>query len=376
MKILADENILFVKEAFSEFGVVDTIHGREINNNILKDYDALLIRSITNVDNLLLKDTDIKFVGTATIGTEHIDWNYLEKSKIFFTDAKGCNSYAVAEYVITAIINLCEFNNWNFEDKTVGIIGYGNIGTIVCKYLKQLGIKVLINDPPKQKNDKATEYSSLDEVLKCDVITFHVPMEKQGEFPTYHLLNRDKINKIKSNTVIINSSRGAVIDNLALLDRLKQENDLQIVLDVWENEPNIYIELLDYISFGTPHIAGYSYEGKINGTKILYDKFCEFLNVEKKWNAPLIKEKSEILIQYLYKKEKLFYKIVNEVYDLKIDSDEFINLMKFDKKEIGINFDKLRKDYKLRKEFNNYKIKSSCLKDETIKQLLNLRFNI
>lgn len=373
MKILADENILFVKEAFSGFANVDTIHGREITNNILKNYDALLIRSITNVDSLLLKDTKIKFVGTATIGTEHIDLNYLEKSKIFFTDAKGCNSYAVAEYVITAIINLCEINKWNVEDKTVGIIGYGNIGTIVCKYLIQLGFKVLINDPPKQNNNKSTEYSSLEEVLKCDVISFHVPMEKQGEFPTYHLLNRDKINIIKSNSVIINSSRGAVIDNLALLDRLKHENDLQIVLDVWENEPNIYIELLDYITFGTPHIAGYSYEGKINGTKILYDKFCNFYNYEKKWIAPTNKELIEI---YINKDENPFLKVVNEVYNIKLDTDEFVQMMKVDNNNLSFNFDKLRKNYNLRKEFNNYKIKSNCLNDGTIKQLLKLRFNL
>lgn len=376
MKILADENILFANDAFNEFGSVDTIHGREINNKILKKYDVLLIRSITKVDINLLKDTNIKFIGTATIGTDHIDKEYLKNNKIYFTDAKGCNSFAVAEYVLTAIINLCEFNNWNYEEKSVGIIGYGNIGTIIYEYLKQLGFNVFVNDPPKEKIDKSFNYSILNDVLNCDILTFHVPLEKQGEFPTYHLLNDNNINKIKSGSVIINSSRGAVIDNIALLNRLKQKNDLSVVLDVWENEPNINYELLDYISLGTPHIAGYSYEGKVNGTKILYDKFCEFLNVEKKWNAPLLKEKSELLIQYLYKKEKLFYKIVNEVYDLKIDSDEFINLMKSDEKIIGINFDKLRKDYKLRKEFNNYKIKSSCLKDETIKQLLKLRFNL
>ena len=231
MKLVVDENIALAEEAFSQFGDVLLIGGRQITNEILRNADALIVRSITKVDENLLQNTNIKFVGTATIGTDHIDINYLDKNNIAFADAKGCNADSVAEYVFTALLNIAPREKISFKNKSIGIIGVGNVGSKVAKYAEALGLKVYKNDPPKQRADKGNNYVSLKEVLQADIITLQVPLNKTGIDRTFHLLDEEKLNKIKNNSVIINSSRGAVVDNKALLDIIDKKH-FKVILDV------------------------------------------------------------------------------------------------------------------------------------------------
>ncbi|MDR3667352.1 MAG: 4-phosphoerythronate dehydrogenase, partial [Ignavibacteriaceae bacterium] len=282
MKIIADENITLVQEAFSGLGDVFLYGGRDISNNILKDADVLLVRSITDVNKNLLEGTNVKFVGTATIGIDHVDTNYLSEKEIFFSDARGCNSDAVAEYVFTALLNLSIEQNFELKGKSIGVVGAGNIGSRIVRLAGALGMNVLQNDPPLKRQTGDKRFLDLDELMNVDIITFHVPLNMEGEDRTSHLFDHNKLNSLKDGAIIINASRGPVVDNDSL-EMLISKKKFTSVLDVWENEPLINMNLLLKIRFGTPHIAGYSYEGKINGTVILYNALCTFLNKKIEW---------------------------------------------------------------------------------------------
>lgn len=377
MKILADENIPQAKEAFSNFGDVRLIHGREITNQLLQDIDVLVVRSITNVNEKLLENTPVKFVGTATIGTDHIDKEYLQSKNIFFADAAGCNSFSVAEYVITAITKIYNENQISFSGKKIGIIGYGNIGTKVARFAKALGFETIINDPPLERKSDKGNFRSLNEALNCDVITFHVPLNKTGIDKTYHLLNEENISQIKSGSLLINTSRGPVVKNSILKKRLSEAKDIYTVLDVWENEPNIDLELLKLVDIGTAHIAGYSLEGKLNGTLFIYNKLCEFSGYKTEWNPvyPSINNPILQLASQNSPEEKIGY-LTNSVYNITEDNSQLKELLNENVVNPDKFFDRLRKNYWIRREFNNYSI-AMTQGNEKLKTIFQeLRFKI
>lgn len=374
MKLVVDENIAYGKEAFSNIGEVRLAHGREIDKALLKDADALITRSVTNVNEDLLKNTPVKFVGTATIGTDHIDVDYLNKTGIEFTSAKGCNSFAVAEYVITAISNLAYKNNFNLQDKILGIVGAGNIGSKLAKFGKALGMKVLKNDPPLKRKSSNNEFVELSEILNADIISLHVPLNLTGIDKTYHLIDDEVISKVKPGTVLINSSRGSVVDNEAMLNRLKEKNDLITVFDVWENEPSINQEFLGLVNLGTPHVAGYSLEGKVNGTKMVYDKLCEFLGIEKTWRPNLPKVEDNIFKVGDENLETALYRITNKVFPVEEDDRNFKKAASLNNAELPKYFDTLRKNYRIRREFDNYEVR--CGSNELSFIFEKLRFNV
>ncbi|MEA3419849.1 MAG: 4-phosphoerythronate dehydrogenase, partial [Campylobacterota bacterium] len=287
MKLIVDENIPFGREAFENFGEVELHNGREINASVCKNADALIVRSITKVDGALLDHSSIKFVGTTTIGTDHIDQAYLKRSDIAFSSAAGCNSYSVAEYVFSALSYLADKYKLDLNKLSIGVVGYGNIGRKVAAIADALGMKVIVNDPPLQRTTNERHFSTLEEALKCDIVTFHVPLNRSGIDNTIHLLNEENINLLKANTILINSSRGPVVNNKALKKRLKEKRDIYAVLDVWETEPNYDSELLKLVDVGTPHIAGYSYEGKVNGTVMIYNALSKHLGVNPDWKPAL-----------------------------------------------------------------------------------------
>ncbi len=365
MKLVVDENIALAEEAFLQFGDVLLIGGRQITNEILRNADALIVRSITKVDENLLQNTNIKFVGTATIGTDHIDTNCLDKNNIAFADAKVCNADSVAEYVFTALLNIAPREKISFKNKSIGIIGVGNVGSRVEKYAEALGLKVYKNDPPKQRADKGNNYVSLKEALQADIITLHVPLNKTGIDRTFHLLDEEKLNKIKNNTVIINSSRGAVVDNKALLDMIDKKH-FKVILDVWEGEPLINTDLLQKVLIGSAHVAGYSLEGKVNGTKMVYDALCRFTNQQNDWEPKLPSVENNIIdvssVKNLEEKLQLIFK---QIYDIETDDSEMREMIEMDNDSKADYFDNLRKDYPLRREFTNYNV----LIEETDKQL-------
>jgi erythronate-4-phosphate dehydrogenase len=377
MKIVVDENIEFCKEAFEQFGEVSLTHGRKITNELLKDASILIVRSITNVNKELLDGTNVKFVGTATIGTDHLDKEYLDQNKIKYTSAPGCNSYAVTEYVLTTLAYLANLYDFELNQKSIGIIGYGNIGKKLTYSAKAIGMKVLVNDPPLLRENFDYDFAALEDVLQCDIITFHVPMNKKGIDKTFHLLDHEKISVLKPGTIVINTSRGGVVDNKALLDRIQNKNDIISVLDVWESEPLLNQKLLQKVFIGTPHIAGYSYEGKVNGTTMIYDELCNFLNQEKMWKPKLKEiENSKLTIDKSDNFNKFLSDITKQIYDIQKDSNSLKELVNVDTSSLAENFDKLRKNYNLRREFNNYFIPSENLTPNQKDILEKLRFNL
>jgi erythronate-4-phosphate dehydrogenase len=374
MKIIADENIIFVNEAFSGLGNVHLYSGREITNALLKDSDVLLVRSITEVNASLLEGTNVKFVGTATIGIDHIDTTYLADKGIYFTDARGCNSDAVAEYVFTALLKISNEQNFTLKKKSIGVVGVGNIGSRIVRLAGALGMKVLQNDPPLKRKTGNKQFLDLKDLMDVDIITFHVPLNMQGEDRTYHLFDYEKINSLNEGAIIINASRGPVIENNQF-ENLIAKKKFTAVLDVWENEPEINMNLLKKIRFGTPHIAGYSFEGKVNGTVILYNALCGFLNNKPLW-LPKIPpaENSLISINGNSSPENELYKAVNHVYNIGSDDNNIRGISKADNP--GKYFDNLRKKYNLRREFPNYVVDINPYNEDMASLFKSFRFKV
>lgn len=376
LKLTVDENIVFAKEAFADFGRINLLNGRKISRKDLTDTDILIVRSITQVDSALLDGTKVKVVGTATIGTDHIDIQYLKSKGITFFSAEGCNSMSVAEYVLAVLIYIASEFEFTLENKSIGIIGVGNVGSKVRKIAESLGMKVIQNDPPKQRAYLDEKYYNLEEALSADIVTFHVPLNMSGIDKTYHLLNKKNISLIKPMSILINTSRGAVIDNLALKNRLKKRRDFRVVLDVWEKEPDIDIELLNLIDIATPHIAGYSLDGKVNGTKIIYDSICSYLKKEISWK-PELSCKNEILKWDSEKSlEQNLYNIFQKVYPVWEDDQNFRKSIESNYAEVKNQFDLFRKNYWTRHELSNYEIDGNNLDLKTIKLLQALKINI
>lgn len=376
LKLIVDENIAFADKAFGQFGKVNLMPGREITNSSLKNTDVLIVRSITNVDEDLLKNTPVKFVGTATIGIDHIDLDYLKTKSIFFADAKGCNAYSVAEYVIAALLNLAVKFDFSLKDKSIGIVGVGNVGSKVAAFSEAFGMKVLLNDPPLHRSGDKRNFVKLDEVLNCDIISLHTPLNLNGIDKTYHLLNIDNLWKLKDGAIVINTSRGSIINNLDLLSTIERKN-FKVVLDVWENEPDINVELLNKVSIGTPHIAGYSYEGKVNGTQMICDSLCEFLGMEKEFSFDLSAPLNSIL-RFISSDniETAIENIVSNIYSIMNDDIEMREMITMVIEKRMRHFDLQRKNYPKRREFNNYTIEASNISIAIKKILEKLRFNL
>lgn len=376
LKLIIDENIAFAKAAFNQFGNVRLLPGRKITNSVLIDADILIVRSITNVDKELLTDTPVKFVGTATIGTDHIDLDYLKKNNITFADAKGCNAFSVAEYVVAALLNLSVKYDFSLKNKSLGIVGVGNVGSKVAAFAEALGMKVLLNDPPLQRSGDKKSFVNLDQILKCDVISLHTPLNFNGVDKTYHLFDKKILKKLKDGAILINSARGAVINNKDLLD-ITSEKKLKVVLDVWENEPNINIELLKKVLIATPHIAGYSYEGKVNGSKMIYNSLCDFLGEERTFSFNL--KPPQNFTKHFMKSSRFetgLEKLVSSIYSINDDDLRLRKILQMNDADRILEFDSQRKNYPIRREFSNYAVLSNLLEEDEGSLLKKLRFNL
>lgn len=360
--IVVDENIALGKEAFSGLGNVEILPGRKIDRKSLTDADALIVRSITKVNEELLRGTPVKFVGTATIGTDHVDTDYLASEGITFADAKGCNADAVTEYIFAAIFDILCSKKMDLQDNklTLGIVGTGNIGSRAAKIAETIGIHVLKNDPPLQRISGSNDFVSLEEILESDIITLHVPLNMEGEDKTFHLMDAARLSRLKKNCILINSSRGSVVENSSL-KKLLRERQFAAVLDVWENEPLIDTGLLENIEIGTPHIAGYSFEGKLNGTRMICSALAEFFKVpnrEEEWLylAPDVKDNIIIFDKSLNLADSINY-VFKKVYNIRRDDAELRKILNQPSGQHGSYFDLLRKEYPLRRELSNYAVR-------------------
>jgi erythronate-4-phosphate dehydrogenase len=376
MNIIIDANIAYAEKAFSTLGNSKLVDGRTLTNKDVKDADILIVRSITAVNEQLLKNSKVRFVGTATIGTDHIDINYLKNQNIAFVDAKGCNADSVAEYVFTALLKVASEKKLSLKDKIIGVVGIGNIGSRVIRLANSLGMKVLKNDPPLKRKGIGDNYVDFGEILKADIITFHVPLSFEGGDITFHLINERNLKEIKGGTIIINSSRGAVIDNAALSTE-SSKKDFELVLDVWEDEPSVNTKLLTKTKIATPHIAGYSFEGKVNGTKIIYDALCKILNTKSSWQLemPTIENKEVRLPDGRTEEEKL-YRLFSSIYNLEKDDELMRKILNYGINEQPGYFDLMRKKYPVRREFSNYTINISESEIRLKSILENFRFKV
>lgn len=275
MYIVIDEKIPFLKEALEVMGhVVLSKPGAEICVADVTDADALFVRTRTRCDAALLAGSKVRFIGTATIGYDHIDANYCAVNSIKWASAAGCNSWAVLQYVQSVLYLWAKEREVNPGDLVMGVVGVGEIGSKVAHWAKETGMTVLLNDPPREQREGCGFVPLAEIAERCNVITFHPTLTKEGLWPSYHLADSDFFSSLRQCRLFINASRGPVVDNKALKDAIVSGAVGDAVLDVWENEPHIDTDLLDKVYIGTPHIAGYSLEGKINATRTMLHTFA------------------------------------------------------------------------------------------------------
>ncbi|MCL1127461.1 4-phosphoerythronate dehydrogenase [Shewanella surugensis] len=372
MKIIADENMPYVDALFSGIGDIEKVNGRTLRADAVEKADVLLVRSVTKVNAALLeKNTRLKFVGSATIGTDHIDLDYLAQRGIPFANAPGCNATAVGEFVFIALLELAQRFAQPLKNKTVGIVGAGNTGTAVAKCLTAYGVNVLLHDPLLQKQGDIREFVSLETVITtCDVISLHVPMIKSGPYPTQHLFDKTRLLQLATGTWLINCCRGDVIDNKALLDVKINRPDLKLVLDVWEGEPHPLPELVPLVELATPHIAGYSLEGRARGSLMLYEALIKTLGYSSDKPFKGLLEPHWIARMDLHQipNEKALLQLVRFVYDLRDDDRMFRNQF------LNVNgFDHLRKIHQHRRELSTLTLVNSGQLD--VNWLFNLGFS-
>ena len=277
--IIVNKHTPYVVQAFEKLGKVTALGTHEITKDTVRDADVLIVRSETKVNRDLLEGSRVKFVGTVTIGTDHVDEEYLAKSGIAFVSAPGSNSNSVSEYITAALLELTQINGFSFHDKTIGIIGVGNVGSKVWRKAEALGLRVLLNDPPLERMGSSYPLHTLDELMEADIVTLHVPLTRTGSDATYHLFDENRIRKMKHGAILFNTSRGAVVETEALKRTLLDKHLAAAVIDVWEGEPNISASLLELVTLGSPHIAGYSLDGKVNALRINYEAVCRFLSI-------------------------------------------------------------------------------------------------
>jgi erythronate-4-phosphate dehydrogenase len=362
MKIIADQNIPFVKECFSSIGDVTLVGGREVTQEWVKDADILLVRSITKVNAYLLEDSAVKFVATATIGTEHVDQDYLAANGIGFASAPGSNANSVAEYIVAALLTLGKKHNFQLEGKSIGIVGVGNVGSKVETKCRALGMEVVLNDPPLARETGDEKYRPLAEVYDSDFITLHTPLTQDGPDPTYHLADDKFFGLMKQGAFFLNTSRGKVQDEVALKNAMQSGKLGGVVLDVWETEPTVDPWLLKNVDRSTPHIAGYSFDGKVAGMIMIYEACCEHFGLHAAHTAADFlpaPDVAEIVItpeQLQQDEDRVLHDTVQQVYVINRDDFNMREILLQPEDEQAAWFDCLRKNYAVRREFQNTRI--------------------
>ena len=323
------------------------------------DADVLITRSVTKCDASLLKDTTVKLIATATIGDDHIDREFCKKNGIEVAAAPGCNASAVEQYFLSALLTVARNRHISLKGLKIGIIGVGNVGKRIKKVSELLGMETIINDPPRRENEGENGFAGIDELLKqADIVTLHVPLTNEGKYPTCHLAGEDFFSKIGKPVIFINTSRGAVVDTSALKKAIATGIVEASIIDVWENEPEIDVELLNKVDIATPHIAGYSIEGKTRATKMVVEAVNKYFGLGL--TIPVTEQKDKSKIVDLDCNGKSFqdavYEPVNMSYDI-LNDDRIL-------RSNPESFEQLRRNYEFRKEYNNYRVKlNNCSKN-------------
>ncbi len=356
MRVIIDKNIPLPDALFRDNAGITRAAGAEITPDLVRNADALLVRSVTKVNEKLLHGSAVRFVGTATIGEDHIDTDYLRSRGIAFASAPGSNANSVAEYVVAALLVLASRLGFTLEGKVIGVVGVGNVGGRVVKMSKALGMRVLMNDPPLARTTGDRNYLALDELMAADIVTLHVPLTERGEDATWHFFDERRLSLMKRGSILINTSRGAVVATNALTRALRSGALGSAILDVWEDEPSIDMEALSLAAIGTAHIAGYSADGKINGARMIYTALCEHFGWTNDWeNAgphPPDPEVSTIAVNAPVENlQAALHDIVRRCYPIERDDAGLRILSSLPAGERAAGFNNLRLKYPQRREF-------------------------
>ena len=354
MKIVIDKKIPFINGVLEKYAEVVYLEGREISRRDLLSADALIIRTRTKCNKELLEGTGVRFIASATIGFDHIDTGYCEAHNVSWTNAAGCNSSSVQQYIAGALVHLAEKLDLTLAQKTIGVVGVGNVGSKVAKLCQAIGMRVLLNDPPRERKEGSVGFVSLETIVEeSDIITLHVPLNHDGIDKTFHMGNDSFLSRLKRKQILINSSRGEVIDTGPLKLCLRKRNLAACILDVWEHEPEIDRDLLDLVDVGTPHIAGYSADGKANGTSMSIQALSRFFGLNLNTWVPATVPPPERPIIELdctgLSRQAMFVRLVRHTYDILADDRRL--------RESPQTFEKQRGDYPLRREFTAYTVR-------------------
>ncbi|ROO03735.1 4-phosphoerythronate dehydrogenase [Pseudomonas fluorescens] len=360
MLIVADENIPLLDAFFAGFGEIRRVPGRSIDRATVEQADVLLVRSVTNVNRALLEGSKVRFVGTCTIGTDHLDLEYFNEAGITWSSAPGCNARGVVDYVLGSLMTLAEIEGVDLTQRTYGVVGAGEVGGRLIKVLKGLGWNVKVCDPPRQAAEGG-DYVSLEQIIKqCDVISLHTPLTRSGGGATWHLFDQQRLQQLKPGAWLINAARGPVVDNAALRKVLLEREDLQAVLDVWEAEPEVDTALAELCVLATPHIAGYSLDGKQRGTAQIYQAYCAFsgqpavIQLSDLLPAPWL---SEVTLHADSDPAWALAMLCRGVYDPRRDDADFRRSLVGNVGEQRVAFDVLRKQYPVRREIEGLKVR-------------------
>ena len=360
MLIVADENIPLLDAFFARFGEIRRVPGRSIDRATVEQADVLLVRSVTRVDRALLEGSKVRFVGTCTIGTDHLDLDYFQQAGITWSSAPGCNARGVVDYVLGSLLTLADIEGADLTQRTYGVVGAGEVGGRLVKVLQGLGWNVLVCDPPRQAA-QGGDFVSLEHIIEqCDVISLHTPLTRSGAGSTWHLFDDRRLNQLKPGAWLINASRGPVVDNAALREVLLEREDLQAVLDVWENEPEVDVALAELCVLATPHIAGYSLDGKQRGTAQIYQAFCDFLGLPAQVKlsdllpSPWL---SQVTLNADCDPAWALAMVCRGVYDPRRDDADFRRSLVGSVSEQRAAFDALRKHYPSRREIDGLQVR-------------------
>ena len=373
MKIIADNKIPFLRGALEPYAEVVYLPGKETTADVVRDADALITRTRTACNASLLEGSKVRVIATATIGFDHIDTAWCEANGIIWKNAPGCNSWSVKQYVTAALVTLARKRGLKLEGMTLGVVGVGNVGSKVAEAASILGMKVLLNDPPRQRAEGGP-FVSLDEIIsRSDIITLHVPLQKEGEDATWHLFDAARLAKLRPSQILINSSRGPVVDNKALKTALAGHHIAGACLDVWEGEPELDPGLVEMLDLSTPHIAGYSADGKANGTTASVRTVAEVLGLPlTDWEATGIPAPAQELEFDLDATGKSLQEVLTEAvlhtYDIEADSNAL-------RADLGA-FEKLRGDYPVRREFTSFSVRLHGGTPQMAEKLSRLGFSV
>lgn len=374
MKIIADNKIPFLRGALEPYAEVIYLPGKETTAEVVRDADALITRTRTACNEALLAGSSVKVIATATIGFDHIDTAWCEANGIIWKNAPGCNSWSVKQYVTALLLALARKRGLSLEGMTLGVVGVGNVGSKVAEAASILGMKVLLNDPPRARKEGPEGFVSLDYLLEhSDIITLHVPLQKDGPDATWHLFDAARLASLNPGQILINSSRGPVVDNKALKAVLAEGKIAGACLDVWEGEPELDPELVELLDFSTPHLAGYSADGKANGTTASVRTVAEVLGLPlTDWKASGIPAPAQSLEFEVDADKKSMQDVLTEAvlhtYDINADSDAL-------RADLGA-FERLRGDYPIRREFTSFTVKLRGGSPQMAEKLTALGFKL